>query len=315
MEAIPPFVAEPMAVDGFVDAGLKARNAVLISLDADVAAGAAAGTNGRCFLQVPDAHFETEIAVRQRADGADIDDVSRERVVEHRVGKKRNRRMIAAIDDRQLVCVGDLLKKTDATRALDTALAVKDDVRTKDLFFAIMLFSLCEPARLQIMLHVVILQPALARLIADGTIERVINEKKLHHRFSDRQDFRALRQNRHTLRDHCVAGDLELGHLFDLDETHTAIARDRKFCVIAVVRNGDPHLRRRLNDGLTLGAGHLFTVNNNFNWIHESYIGVVECWSTGVLGLNLSITPSLQYSITPFLQRTVFARCVLRTRR
>ena len=97
-----------MAVDGFIDARLKARNTVLIRLDADIAACAAARTYRRCFLQIPDAYFEPEIAVGQRAHRANVDDVRGERVVENGPGKQRNGRMIAAIDHVQFVCLASL---------------------------------------------------------------------------------------------------------------------------------------------------------------------------------------------------------------
>jgi hypothetical protein len=50
MEAITPFIANPVAVDRFVDSRFKPRDAVLIALDADVAAGAAAGTDRRGLI-------------------------------------------------------------------------------------------------------------------------------------------------------------------------------------------------------------------------------------------------------------------------
>src|SRR5437867_6273676 len=77
MKTITPFVTEPVAVDRFVDTGLKARDAILISFDADVATGAAARANRRGLLQVPDPHFETKIAIGQRPHRANIDDIDR----------------------------------------------------------------------------------------------------------------------------------------------------------------------------------------------------------------------------------------------
>ena len=92
MKTITSFVAEPVAIHRFVDPRLKASDAVLVGLDADIAAGAAAGTDRRRLLQIPDANFETEIAIRERAHGADVDDVGRKRVIENRAGKQRDGR-------------------------------------------------------------------------------------------------------------------------------------------------------------------------------------------------------------------------------
>src|SRR5262249_61229499 len=67
MKTVTSLVAKPMAIDRFVDPRLKTIDVVLIGFDADIAAGAATGSDGRRFLQIPDANFEAEIAVRQRA--------------------------------------------------------------------------------------------------------------------------------------------------------------------------------------------------------------------------------------------------------
>ncbi len=82
VKAVTSFVAEPMAVHSFVNARLKTRDSILIGLDADVTARAAARANRRRLLQIPNSDFETEIAIGQRADRANVDDVGRQRIVE-----------------------------------------------------------------------------------------------------------------------------------------------------------------------------------------------------------------------------------------
>src|SRR4029450_12821877 len=103
MKTIAPFVAEPVPCPRFVDPRLKTGNTILIGFYADIAAGAAAGANGRRLLEIPDTHFEAEITVRQRAHGTDIDGIGGKRVIEKRVGKQRDRRMIPGIDGRKFV--------------------------------------------------------------------------------------------------------------------------------------------------------------------------------------------------------------------
>src|SRR5215471_15175315 len=278
MKTVAPFIAKPMAIDRFIDPRLKARDAVLILFDADVAAGAATGADRRGFVQVPDPHFEAKIAIRQRAHRADIDNIGRERIVEHGVGKKRDGRVIPAMDHRQLVGMGDFLEKTDAAGAFDAALAVEDNVGTEDFPFTLVLLARIEAAVLQIMLHVVILQPALPRLIADRTIEGVVDEQKLHHRF---------------------AHGLQLGHLLDLDHAHAAIARNRKFGMITIMRDVDSHLRRGLNDGRPLRSGDLLTVDDDLNRIHKNEN--LEYWNIGLTEYWLPIAPPFHYSIIPLL--------------
>src|SRR5215467_1823107 len=276
MKTVAPFIAKPMAIDRFIDPRLKARDAVLILFDADVAAGAATGADRRGFVQVPDPHFEAKIAIRQRAHRADIDNVGRERIVEHGVGKKRDGRVIPAMDHRQLVGMGDFLEKTDAAGAFDAALAVEDNVGTEDFTFTLVLLARIEAAVLQIMFHVVILQPALPRLIADRTIEGVVDEQKLHHRFAHRQHLGTL------------------GH-----HAHAAISRNRKFGMITIMRDVDSHLRRGLNDGRPLRSGDLLTVDDDLNRIHKNEN--LKYWNIGLTEYWLPIAPPFHYSIIPLL--------------
>src|SRR5512138_1788086 len=107
-----------MTVDCFIDARFKTGDAVLVRFHADVAPGATAGTNGRRFLQIPDAHFEAEIPIRERAYRTDVHDIRGKRIIEHGVVKKRDGRMIAAVDDGQLVGLGNLLAEAHTARAL-----------------------------------------------------------------------------------------------------------------------------------------------------------------------------------------------------
>ena len=67
-----------------------------------------------------------------------------------------------------------------------------------------------------------------------------------------------------------IAGDLQLGHLLDLDHAHAAIAGDRKLGMIAIVRDRHPNIGRRLNHGLAFGRDDFFTVNGDFYRIHSS---------------------------------------------
>src|SRR5262245_7572860 len=281
MKTIASLVAKPMAIDRFVDPRLKTSDPVLIGFDADIAAGAATGADGRRLLQIPDPHFEAEVTVCQCAHRTDINDVSGKRIVENRVGEQGNGGMIAAIDHRKFVGSGNFLKKAHTARAFDAALAVKYNVRTENFAFAVVLLSFLEAARLTVMLHVIVLQPALPRLITDRTIQRMIYQKKLHHRFANRQHFRALGQDRHPFRRLGVASDLELWHFLDLDKAHAAVAGDGKLGVIAIMRNFDAYIRRRLDDGLAFGGGNFLAVDIELNRIHKNQM--TENWSVGVM--------------------------------
>ena len=288
-----------MAVHRFVNARLKAGDAVLIRLHADIAPCAAPRANRWSLIEIPNPHFETKIPIGQRADRTNIDDVGRQRIVEHRVVEQRNGRVIAAIDHRQLVGLGDLLAETHAASAFDAALAVENHVGSEDRALAIVDLAHFEATRLAIVLHVVILQPALARLIADRTVHRMIDQQKFQHRFAHRQHLGTLGQNRHALGHLRVAGDLQLGHFLDLDHAHAAIARDGKLRMIAIARNRDADIVGRLNDRLAFGGDDFRPVDGDFYRIHiEDWSnGVLECWGN----VSPPTTPLLQYSITPSL--------------
>jgi len=91
-------------------------------------------------------------------------------------------------------------------------------------------------------LHVVILEPAFPRLVTDGAVQRVIDQEELHDTPSSLQDLRALCLDHHSVSDPGIAGDLELGHLFDLHQTHAAVAGNGELWVIAVVGDIDSRL-------------------------------------------------------------------------
>src|ERR1044071_10083827 len=102
---------------------------------------------------MPDAHFETEIPVGERAHRTDIHDIRGKRVIEHAIVEKRDGRMIASVDDGQLIGLGELLPEAHTARALDAALTIENNVRSEDSFLAIVNFPDIEPARLPVGLH------------------------------------------------------------------------------------------------------------------------------------------------------------------
>ena len=70
----------------------------------------------------------------------------------------------------------------------------------------------------------------------------------------------ALRVDDHALGRLGVAGDLELGHLLDLDQAHAAVAVDGEIGVVAEVRDLDADLGRGLDDGRALRDFHRLAV-------------------------------------------------------
>ena len=68
-------------------------------------------------MQVPDAHPEAEIFFRQRADRTDVDDVAGVLVIDRMARVDVDFVMVAALEDRQLAGMRDLIEKARASRA------------------------------------------------------------------------------------------------------------------------------------------------------------------------------------------------------
>ena len=141
MEIQPAVIAHPDGVDGVVFARRLAIHLVFARTDDGVAARRATCADALGFLEEPDAHLETKIFRRQRADRADVHGVQRVIVVERLAGMTRDRVVTAAIDDAQRVVARDVLRETDAARAKNAALVVEHDARPE-----IDGLSACEPS-------------------------------------------------------------------------------------------------------------------------------------------------------------------------
>jgi hypothetical protein len=104
-----------------------------------------------------------------------------------------------------------------------------------------------------VVVHVVLLQLALARLVADRTVDRVVQQEELEDGLLRRLRLLAGRVDDHALGHTRVARDLELRRLLDLDEAHAAVAGDREARVPAVVRDLDAGLVGRLDHRVAVG--------------------------------------------------------------
>src|SRR5207253_9900688 len=94
---------------------------------------------------------------------------------------------------------------------------------------------LLEPAGIDAVGHGLILQVALPALIADRTVERMIDQEELHHPFARLAHHRRLGEDlgRLALRPGPAIAHApgarrhRLGRALELDQTHAAIAGDR----------------------------------------------------------------------------------------
>ena len=94
----------------------------------------------------------------------------------------------------------------------------------------------------------VVLQLALAGLIADRAIERMVDEQHLEHALARFERLLRVHVNDLPFGDRRRARRRELRRLLDLDEAHAAHAGHRKSRVVAVVRHEHAGVLRRLED-------------------------------------------------------------------
>src|SRR5687768_15850876 len=98
--------------------------------------------------------------------------------------------------------LSDLIAEASTARALNTALAVeRDQFAERIIFFQIaaQMIQILNARQTVGIGHRLILQHALAALITDGAIERMIGEQKFKHRFTHFYDRRRLGEYDHAL--------------------------------------------------------------------------------------------------------------------
>ena len=142
----------------------------------------------------------------------------------------------AVLDD-QLPFVGDDIVEANAALADDATLLVEHDRRTQidGLWLGeLRIGDVGSAARIG---HRVILKVALAALIANRTIQRMVYEKELEYHRTSSVDLLAARPDGHAVRRRGVAGDLQLRRTFDLDDADAAEPRRSQLRVIAVNRD------------------------------------------------------------------------------
>src|SRR5439155_12952361 len=250
----PAGVAHPVLVHRRVLARLEAEDAALAMVDLDVAAVGARAAHRVGALQVPDTRAEAEVAAGECPDRTDVDDVAGVRIVEHLAGRQLDLAVVAALVDGELARVRHLVQEARAASAEDAPLLVEHDQRPdRDRLLLPDLRRQREAAPLPVVVHVVLLELALAGLVADRAVDRMVDEQELEHRTLCGLRLLVRRMHDHPIGDSRVAGDLQLRVLLDLDQTHAAVARDREAGMPAVVRDLDAEPLGGLDDGQAVG--------------------------------------------------------------
>jgi hypothetical protein len=130
---------------------------------------------------------------------------------------------------------GDFGSKAHAAGALDAAVHRRLDKRA-EIFVLDRALVLMEAAGVDAIGHRLVLQVTFAALVANRTIERVVDQQKFHHAFArlahhrraGGQHFRRAVLVRHQVLHRHGAGGLRLRHAGDFDQAHPAITGDRQ---------------------------------------------------------------------------------------
>ena len=257
VEVEPVGVGHPSGVDFVVLAGGDAVDFVAAGPDAGVGAGAAVGVDAFGFLEEPDAHLEAEVVGGEGADGADVCGVEGVVVIEFLPGVDGEGGVGAALGEAEDGVVGDFVHEADAAGAHDASLVVEADVFSDIDVFGLLDFCFLEAGFAASVFDGKFLERAFAGLVADGAVERVVDEEEFHDALAAGLDEFARGADAHVFGDGVGAGDDGAGHPADflvavvsvggvfagggtwrhahLDKAHAAVAGGGKFGVVAVV--------------------------------------------------------------------------------
>ena len=229
-------VGDPGLVDRLVGTRHDAHQPAAQHVAVEIGADAVVRRYERMLGHLPGARAIAVRLVVQRADRAEVDDVAGQLVVDALLDVGRDLHQFAASDGAQLLDPGDLLAEAHATRALDAARHVGRDQRTEVLVLDDAL-ALGVARDVAAVAHREILQLALAALVADRAVERVVDQQELHRRLLRGDRARRARVDLHALHHRRRAGGHRFRRLLDLDQAHAAIGGDRQLLVIAEARD------------------------------------------------------------------------------
>ena len=237
----------------------------------------------------------------ERADGAEVGDVALELGAHRGLEIGRDLHVLAAPDRAEVGDARDLGREADAARAVDAAVHLGRD-EGADVLVRHGALVLVVARRVDPVGHRLVLQVALAALVADRAVEGVVDEEELHHPFARLADRRRLGQDLRRLAVRAGpavahapgAGGDRLRRAFELDEAHAAIAGDRQPLVEAEARDLGARrlagleqrvLRRNLDlDAVDDELGHRWQPSTIF-WMRSA-----SCCTDSFGGLPLSRT-------------------------
>src|SRR5690606_3200070 len=173
-------VGDPLLVDVLVQARHDAHDLGRARVDPDVAADRIEDVDRFGLAQLPGAGAVFVGLGVERADRAQVDDVALQFGFQGALDPGADLLVLAAVHHAELLDPGDLVEEADAARAVDAAGHVGRDQRPEVLVehAALVLF---EARVIRPVEQGQVLQVALAALIADRAVERMVDQEELEH--------------------------------------------------------------------------------------------------------------------------------------
>ena len=230
-------VVRPLLVDVLVEAGQRAHHLAAAGVEADIGADPVHHVDRRNLAQLPGPRLERIGLGGQRADRAEIDDIAAQLALQRLLEIGGDLHILAAAHGADILDAGDLLHEADAAGAVDAARHHRLHDRAH-IFLgdrALILFVALVAAAIG---DGLVLQVALAALVADRAIERVVDQQEFHHALARLLDAGRVGENLLVVGGGQSAACLRLGRpRLHLDEAHPAIAGDGQPLMIAEARN------------------------------------------------------------------------------
>ena len=239
VDRVARLVGDPLLVHVVVEARQHAHHRAAARVDADVGAQRIDHVDRSRSCAAPRARLEGVGLGGQRADRAEVDQVAGELGRERLLDVGRDLHALAAAGRAQLLDAGHLGGEADAARALDAAVHRRLDQRP-ELLVGHGALVLVVAAAVEAVAHRLVLQVALAALVADRAVERMVDQQEFHHAVARLLHHRRVGEDLLLVGDRQRAARLRLGRAgLHLDQAHAAVAGDRQALVVAEARDLD----------------------------------------------------------------------------
>ena len=215
-------VRDPAFVDRLVLAGQHTLDAIVLDLHDDVGAQRIVRGHRTAAGQFPGTGRVTERLAGERPHRADVDHVARQLGVDRMAQEAEDLRVLAPPGHAQLHDAPDLLTEAHAAGAMDAARhLLGGDERTHALVEDDPLFLTVIRHGMTVA-HRQVLQLTFAALVADRTVQRMVDQQELHHRLLGLDGLAGMGVDLHAGGDRRGTGGQCLGRLLHLHQAHAA---------------------------------------------------------------------------------------------